>query len=83
MAEGTPLLRAQIKYTWSRGFESLLLRQNTKKGFPSGKPFFIGFFARSLYLRGLTNYRELSIAPDFPRFFYNAEKNRKTSNSRS
>lgn len=27
MAEGTPLLRVQIKNNWSRGFESPLLRQ--------------------------------------------------------
>lgn len=27
VAEGTPLLRAQINIYWSRGFESLLLRQ--------------------------------------------------------
>ena len=26
VAEGTPLLRAQINIYWSRGFESLLLR---------------------------------------------------------
>ena len=38
VAEGTPLLRVQIKYNWSRGFESLLLRQEsqTPKVNPSG-----------------------------------------------
>ena len=31
VAEGTPLLRVQIKNNWSRGFESLLLRQRLQK----------------------------------------------------
>ena len=31
VAEGTPLLRVQIKNNWSRGFESLLLRQKIQK----------------------------------------------------
>ena len=35
VAEGTPLLRVQVKYNWPRGFESLLLRHRIR---PVGRP---------------------------------------------
>lgn len=58
VAEGTPLLRAQINIYWSRGFESLLLRHQV---FSSEIPL-------TIFLRNL-NFSTVQIPFDFDNGF--------------
>ena len=60
VAEGTPLLRAQINIYWSRGFESLLLRQQV-----SYFPFAVSSIPSTIWLKKSAS-QSASCSTDFP-----------------